>query len=651
MKKFSFLALAAAGMLFGACSDKDDVTIAQGPDFGDGAFVGVSIQMPSAMNSTRANEDFDDGVASEYAVKNATLYIFKGANEAAATYVAEYQIGTDFTMDDGRNVTSTMQEATQISAELAQEITTSAASVNYYGYVILNNNGVNLACDATTTFADFKARQWNLIGTPVAEGADPTAEGAFPKGLLMTNSPVSAAAGGAAAAPTTDDNYTTLVKLDKTKIFATAAAAKADPAGCIYVERAAVKISVAVGSGAAKVGEGLTAPTIEFNQWQIVNFPDNYYNTRKVQAAWGDMTSDYPEVGQAAVDAAGLAADASYVAGTNIFTPGSNWNANNRYRFVSGTAFGPQVPSAHTGPFRTYFAEDPTYNADVTLNRPQAQNGHWIAMGTPGYTIENTFDVQRQKWGNTTQVCFEATINGGADFYTVNGGDEFVADPEAYVTGMVSGAPAVTGALQTAIDHLVAADRDAWTTPGTTGDFGYTSSVSVTFVTTPTASKDGVEMQATYTITPTGANSSATAALTADATAIQAALDAALANYVVSFHKGGKAYYNARIQHFGEYETPWSLTNPFQTVIPGTTIAQIYGADPEATQRFLGRYGVVRDNWYKLTIDKVMHIGSAEPIDVSATGKKDIPDDQIDNYIAVHVHIIPWVIRNQSINF
>ena len=150
MKKFSLFAFAAAGLLLSACSDKDDVNIAQGPNFGDGASIGVSIQMPSAMNTTRANEDFEDGVASEYAVKDATLYIFKGESEAAATYVAEYQIGTSFEMDGGENVTSTMQEATQISNELAEEITKSDEAVNYYGVrdcvdYILNNQSLLLA--------------------------------------------------------------------------------------------------------------------------------------------------------------------------------------------------------------------------------------------------------------------------------------------------------------------------------------------------------------------------------------------------------------------------------------------------------------------------------------------------------------------------
>ena len=646
MKKFSFFALAAAGLLFSACSDKDDVNIAQEPIFGDGAFIGVSIQMPSANVNTRANEDFDDGVVSEYAVKDATLYIFKGETEAAATFVAQYQIGTSYVMDNGANVTSTMQEATQISAELAEEITKSNEATNYYGYVILNNNGVDVVCDEGTSFADFQVRQWNIIGTPVAEGADPTAENAFPNGLLMTNSPVSLNAGGAQAAPTEADNYSTLVLLDKTKIFATRAAAVADPAACIYVERAAVKITVAVNSSIETVGGTSDGPAIEFLEWQIVNYPETYYNTRQIDPAWGELTSDYPEV---------------CAAQDPVVTPSTNWKAANRYRFVSGTAFAPVVDKAHENqPFRTYFAKDPTYNADATLLRPQAVDGKWIGMGIPGYTVENTFDVERQKWGNTTQVCFKAKINGGASFYTLNGGDTFVEDPEATVTGLVSGLPAVKKALQDAVDELVAADLAAWTataTPGTESpDYGYTASVAVSFTATPTESKDGVEMQADYTITGKNTDSTKSKADLTEATAkaITDALADALANYTVSFHKDGVAYYNARIQHFGEYETPWSLSIPFQTVIPGTTVEQIYGVgeDPDkSAARFLGRYGVVRDNWYKLSVDAVMHIGSAEPIDVSAEGNKNIPDDQIDNYLAVHVHIIPWVIRNQSINF
>ena len=649
MKKLSLFALAAAGLFLGACSSDDAVKeVAQNAqDFTDGAFVGVSIQLPSAQTTTRANEDFLDGEAEEFAVKDGTLYIFEGANENDALFVGEYQIGTSFKLDgaedptDGsynNNVTSTYNEATQISNELAEKITTSAPTTNYYAYVILNNNGVDVVCDNSTKFSDFKLREWNVIGSPVAEQAN-IGEG----GLLMTNTPASAVKGGAAAAPITADNYSTLVKLDKTKIFATAAAAKAAPAACIFVERAAAKVTVKVAdSFTGKVGTEATAPAIEFQEWQIINYPKTYYNTRQIDPAWGELASD---------------------AATTNFSLWAGVIGKNKYRFVSGTAFAPTLPEPHDGPFRTYFAKDPTYDDNFTLERPQALDGHWIALDKAGYTVENTFDVQHQTWGNTTQVTFKAKINNGTPFYTINGSDEMTTTPEADVTAKVSQLPAVKKALKDAVDNLVKADEDALTTPGTTGDFGYTASVSVTFKDgTPTASKDGVELKATYTITATGSDSHATDALTADKTAIEAALTAALNNFSVSYYAGGIAYYNARIQHFGEYETPWSMSEPFKTVVPGANVAQIYGygqtmngTDDEgvdnSAKRFLGRYGVVRDNWYRLTVDAVNHIGTAEPVDVSAEGNKNIPDDEIKNYIAVHVHIMPWVIRNQNITF
>lgn len=692
MKKFSLFALAAAGMLLGACSDKDAAQDIQGgQNFTDGAFIGVTLQLPSAQNnSTRANEDFDDGDANEFAVHNAILYIFKGASEDDATFVGQYVIGTGTDWEDDLgtagessspyNVTSTYSKATQISNELAAEMADNTNTANYYAYVIVNNPGVD-AVATGATFAQFKARQWNLIGSPVAEAANIGSDG-----LLMTNAPVCNYAGGsqspaaakaaaeaAAAAGTTVDDvaYTTLVKLDKTKVFATEASAIAAPAGCIFIERAAVKISVEATSGAAHVGSS-TGPAVTFTNWQIINYPETFYNTRKVQSAWGSLVSYIEEL-----DADGNSDISTVSTSPKYF---ANWKLSNQYRFVSGTAFNPQLPGSHYGPFRTYFAEDPTYTTDGGLLRPQAQDGHWIAMNTHGYTVENTFDVEHQTWKNTTMVTFKAQIGDGSDFFTVNDADEmFIAtaavgtsgDPgyvpaktavenvQEYVQAEIAKLPNVKAALQAACAELAAADVAAWEAdPANAGipSPAYEYGASVTVSVTATAAANEAAYTVNYAITGKNADSQKTKAdlQTATATAITNALTAGKAVYKVNLHEDGIAYYNARIQHFGEYETPWSATKPFQTVAPGTTVQQIYGfgANPDlSATRFLGRYGVVRDNWYKLSIDAVKHIGTAEPIDVSSSDKGGTPDDQIENYISVHVHIVPWVIRNQKISF
>ena len=159
MKKLSFLALAAVGLLLGACtSDKDEVKGFQnGPDFTDGAFIGVTLQLPTATSTTRANEDFDDGDDDEFEVHNAILYIFSGSSEADATFKGQYVIGTgtDWEEDGGNNVTSTYSKATQISNELAAEMADETNTANYYAYVIVNNPGVDAAMTLGASFSDF----------------------------------------------------------------------------------------------------------------------------------------------------------------------------------------------------------------------------------------------------------------------------------------------------------------------------------------------------------------------------------------------------------------------------------------------------------------------------------------------------------------
>ncbi len=654
MKKLSLFALAAAGLLLGACSDKDTVNeVVKAPEFTDGAFIGVTLQLPSAQNSTRANEDYDDGETDEFAVKNATLYIFRGTSEDAATYVGQYVIGTTFESDGGTtkdNVTSTYNEATQISNELAAEMSDATNTDNYYAYVIVNNPGVN--ADATgLTFAQFRYLEWDKLGTPTAEQENISED----TGLLMTNAPVCDTKGGTEAAPINAANYSTLVKLDKTKVFSTAAAAKAAPAGCIFIERAAVKITVAVKDGLTVATTD--APKISFEGWQIINYPEKFYNTRKVDPAWGALASD--------------AAEAD-------FTLWAGVKPTNEYRFVSYKPFHPYLPEPHDGPYRTYFAEDATYTTDGGLLRPQAVEDptKWIAMDKRGFTTENTFDVEHQTWKNTTQVTFKTTLKKGetaADFYTINGGDVMydATGAKNKVQSGVSGVPAVLTAINDIIEALIAKDKVANTDEN--AKFGYTIALTVAFgeedtngdiqtVTTPSASANNVPLVFNFTVTAKDDSQYGKDDVTEElANALLDAAATAAQNFVVSYYKGGVTYYTARIQHFGEYETPWSASKPFSTVAPGTTVQQIYGfgqtmngttdeGKDNSAARFLGRYGVVRDNWYKLSVDAVNHIGTAEPVDVSGDDGN-TPDDEIENYISVHVHIVPWVLRNQSVNF
>ena len=623
MKKFGFFALVAAGLLLGACSSELKDESPKGGDYTDGAYIGISLQLPSAAPATRANEDFEDGEEDEFAVKNATVYLFQGTTEAGATYLDQYAIGTDFTKDQfddtetdkAPNITSTYCEATLITNELANKIKTASGKV--YAYVVVNHNDLIPALDATETFATFSQRQFNAIGSPIAAKKN-IGEG----GLLMTSSPICDEQGGSVAAPTEAAKYHTLIVVDKDKIFPTAEEAKESPAACIYVERAAVKVTVTSTTTTTTLSGTTTPIDIDFQGWQIINYEPKFYNTRQVEPAWGDLASD------------ATAAD---------FT---TWIPANAYRFVSGNKFNSQIPGyaapygSHTLGYRTYFAKDLQYDANATLSKTVAPlAGPWIASGAHGYTTENTFDVAHMTHANTTQVTLKYQFGDGTSFYTLNGGNVMYDETNIknlLVTNITNVSP-VGNALKAAVDELAALDH------GKT----FVGHIEIDF-TEPANSKDGVEYTATYKISAEGSSYTESSLSTTTAQDLTDALDAAVASFSISFHKGGVAYYNVRIKHFGEYETPWSSTTPYMTQNSGETIQDIYGTDPEATQRFLGRYGVVRDNWYKLVVSGVKHIGTAEPVDVS--GETLIPDDEIDNYISIHVHILPWVIRNQEVD-
>lgn len=97
----------------------------------------------------------------------------------------------------------------------------------------------------------------------------------------------------------------------------------------------------------------------------------------------------------------------------------------------------------------------------------------------------------------------------------------------------------------------------------------------------------------------------------------------------ISTYAGGESYYIARIKHFGDELTPWSSGG--------------YGSD---NLSFLGRYGVLRNNWYELTVQSVSGPGYPSVPDV----KPSTPDDEDDNYINVSVKILSWAKRSQKVD-
>ena len=95
----------------------------------------------------------------------------------------------------------------------------------------------------------------------------------------------------------------------------------------------------------------------------------------------------------------------------------------------------------------------------------------------------------------------------------------------------------------------------------------------------------------------------------------------------------GISYYNIRIKHFGDLLTPWKN---LETAQP--TTGNIYPT-ANADNNYLGRYGVLRNNWYNLKVNSIRSLGEATPHTATWT---DTPDDELDNYISFQINILSW---------
>lgn len=93
----------------------------------------------------------------------------------------------------------------------------------------------------------------------------------------------------------------------------------------------------------------------------------------------------------------------------------------------------------------------------------------------------------------------------------------------------------------------------------------------------------------------------------------------------ISYYKDGISYYKIKVRHFSDQLS----MNP-STPTP-----------PDYLMNF-GRYGIVRNNLYKVTLTKVS--GPGTPTIPKPGG----PDDETEGYISADVEILPWVVRNQS---
>lgn len=609
MKKIYLPLALAATLALGACSS-DNVVDNGGSkpiDLSKGGFVKMSLNLPTDNNrGSRATHDLNDGLANEYGIKNAYLVLFEGENkksENEATFRGAYELeNSDFSNfeavgDDPNHVT--------ITKRIAFANGTKPQTGNkLYALVVLNNNNLFtvdanhiLKFDDTKVDAAAYKSASNFINFSKAlaststDGTTPFASNVATNGIFMTNAPLCTKPGGATA-PSTDAAIKTLADVTN-NIYTTKAEAKSKPAAEIYVERAVAKVTVQSKSNTNTLEVNKNISYKLYN-WVVDNTNKKSYIVRQYDKSWNSINSNKV-----------TAADAS------------------KFRFVWDKPVNPNATDDNKL-YRTAFAQDPEYKtttADADNYNQIASNAKMTlstALGNdhPQYCNENTFQVTAQNQDQTTRVVLgvkmsaPGTTTYDADLYTVNGNKEVVY---------------TEASLAERLKNILLNEPDV----KTWADAHTNVSLDITF---------GNDIAGATTITNATLKGK-TAPGAADETfagTFKTNFDKALPNIVR--YKGGVAYYAVRIKHFGDSDTPWNVEG--QGVTAGGN-SNIYHTG--SNDWFLGRYGVVRNNWYDISVNKIQTLG-----DATIPAFTNDPDDVLENYISVSINVLSWSKHTQD---
>ena len=590
MKIKHFFGLAVIAAMTASCSSNEDLGTA-GPGTGTNeagvSYATFTINLPSTNGTRAANDAFAEGTATEYAVNDATLLIFQkdGKSENEYKYIETAKLGN---LDPWKNdkTTGITTESTTITAKLEHATVGDGKNCDYYALVILNNEaGTENKVTLPTGTTTYGA--WNVASNATAKNLVNNKEGFY-----MANAPRFTDA---------DVEPTTLVKIEG--IYRTKEEAQSKPGTTVHVERGLAKVTVGssttVGSkdyfaegGASATGTKYSNDNVKITDWALDVTNKSSFPVHVTSGLKDGIPSTVP-----AVPAVPAYADIwKDETGT---TPATS-------RFVS-----------HADAFkRVYWGIDPNYSKNLTdeaacekeftLVKADGSDAVWKTSKDPLYCLENTFDINHMMQGQTTRVLLKATytpkaleketdktffmIGNSSDFWTKTTlKDQITSKAEEVLNTR-------TGVTVTLKDDLLK---------------GGTHVLDATTVEIKEGTEDKTAVVAGQINTKLGLDMSK--------------------GIGIKTYKNGESYYIARIKHFGDDLTPWKEGDA------------TYG---EKNLNWLGRYGVLRNNWYDLTINKI-----------SGPGYPDVPkvkpgdaDDEDTKYISVSVKILDWAKRSQNVD-
>lgn len=581
-----FFGLAVLAAMTASCSSNNELVNGgngSGENESGASYASITIDLPTTSGTRAANDKFDGGTASEYTVNDATLLIFKKAGTSENEF--EYVETAKLGNLEPWKKDNTTGNGITTEATITAELkkATVGEKGDYYALVILNNEA-GTGNKVTLPSGSTTYGAWNAA-TNATNLLDNT------KGFYMANAPEFKAA---------DQEPTTLVQIKG--IYRTKEEAHSKPGATVHVERGLAKVTVGKGTekdyftGAKASGTKYSKDDVKITNWALDVTNKKSFPVHVTFGLKAGLTS--PD--QTVPAYANIWKDAAATTGTAPATS----------RFVSHPA---------TGAFkRVYWGIDPNYSMDLsdvakckaqfTIAKADGTDAKWTESSKALYCLENTFDIKNMLQGQTTRVLLKATYTPNAlasatekTFFMIgNSSDIWTKDNLIkQITSKANEALNTTNTLTVELKgDLLKAGTHFLTIENVSIKDGETEKVKTPGLVTKLNDKLGLDET----------------------------------NGVgIKTYKNGESYYIARIKHFGDDLTPWKEGD------------KTYDSN---NLNWLGRYGVLRNNWYDLTINKISGPGYPDVPEV----KPDTPDDEDTKYINVSVKILDWAKRSQSVD-
>lgn len=440
------------------------------------------------------------------------------------------------------------------------------------------------------------------------------------KGILMMNAPLYKTAATSSTAPS--DLATLAVVTNKVKNTETAA--QNEPGAEVFVERAVAKVTMAPYTSGQLTGEEYkpAANKVEVSlvAWGLdyTNNISYYMHNAKPSAAGATDWAGYNKNGDDATTT-------NYrFAGTTRVKDGygyrAYWGEDPNY------AATPKTGSADLwGSVSNYIGKEKNFTHETDITKLSDKTGE----NYPQYCMENTFNVQNMNEDQTTRAIVKVkltpnTKDGDGTFYIVNN------DKSKFFN---------TAGIESLVEQHIKACNTVTTEALTSGDPAV-SAIELEPVAVGSPDLKVKSFTVTYGTT------------TATTTAVVKNYDATTPNVVkevndalkqVTKYDKGFAYYPIRIKHFGSSKALTAGGYEYGLVTwDATKHTQTDRYDKNNEDKFLGRYGVLRNNWYDLGINSISGVGS--PVVPKAP---DTPDDELESFISVRINVLSWAKRVQ----